>query len=125
ARLIGLFPARIERRRYGLGPAVLVGWTHPYAPLGVPLVCRDETAAALSAWLGHVAGAAEMPGHVLLPYLPVDGPFATALRTALAQRGGRSAAFGAHARALLAPDVDHADYLEAALSAEKRNDFRH
>src|SRR5262249_45970000 len=76
------------------------------------------------AWLGYVAGTAETPGHVLLPYLPVNGPFATALRTALAERGGRSAAFGAHARALLAPDLDDADYLEAALSAKKRKELR-
>ena len=28
-RLVGLFPARIERRRYGIPLPVLVGWTHP------------------------------------------------------------------------------------------------
>ncbi|MEA3068342.1 MAG: hypothetical protein QOK41_1749, partial [Sphingomonadales bacterium] len=28
-RLVGVFPARIERHRYGLAPPVLVGWTHP------------------------------------------------------------------------------------------------
>ena len=37
-RLLGLFPARVERRRYGLALPLLVGWTHPYAPLGSPLV---------------------------------------------------------------------------------------
>ena len=39
-RLIGLFPARDRAalRR----AAVLAGWTHPYAPLGAPLVDRDE-----------------------------------------------------------------------------------
>src|SRR5687767_2608167 len=45
-RLVGVFPARIERRRYLLGPAVLTGWTHPYAPFGVPLVDREEAPAA-------------------------------------------------------------------------------
>ena len=39
-RLLGLFPARIER---GRGPlARMVGWTHPFAPLGTPLVDRDH-----------------------------------------------------------------------------------
>ena len=39
-RLIGLFPARIER---GAAPLpMLAGWTHPFAPLGTPLVDRDE-----------------------------------------------------------------------------------
>src|SRR6516164_7510124 len=36
-QLVGLFPARVERR-YGVAPPLLIGWTHPYAPLGAPLV---------------------------------------------------------------------------------------
>src|SRR4029079_4634141 len=50
-RLIGLFPARIERR----GPlSRLAGWTHPFAPLGTPLVDRDHAAAAITASLHSV-----------------------------------------------------------------------
>ena len=45
-RLIGLFPARVERR-YGM-MGTLTGWTHPYAPFGVPLVDRDEAEAAIA-----------------------------------------------------------------------------
>ena len=52
-RLIGLFPARVERR-YGM-MGTLTGWTHPYAPFGVPLVDRDEAEAAIGAFLDHVA----------------------------------------------------------------------
>src|SRR5437764_7416422 len=37
-RLIGLFPCCIEQRRYGLRLPLLAGWTHPYGPLGTPLV---------------------------------------------------------------------------------------
>src|ERR1043165_7861233 len=55
-RLIGLFPARAERR-YGV-MATLTGWTHPYAPLGVPLVDRTEADAAIGGRLAHVAGGA-------------------------------------------------------------------
>src|SRR6202022_3741231 len=51
-RLIGLFPARIARR-YGMITA-LTGWTHPYAPFGVPLVDRDEADAAITAFLDHI-----------------------------------------------------------------------
>src|SRR5262245_29766446 len=47
-RLIGLFPGRIERRG---GLTRLVGWTHPFAPLGTPLVDRDMAEAAIGAWL--------------------------------------------------------------------------
>ena len=47
-RLIGFFPVAIERRRYGLKMPVLVGWTHPYAPLGTPLIDRDCGEAAVA-----------------------------------------------------------------------------
>src|SRR6185436_5058102 len=57
-RLVGLFPARIERR----GPLTrLAGWTHPFAPLGTPLVDRDEVDVAISAWLDQIARDASMP----------------------------------------------------------------
>src|SRR3979490_3039246 len=61
-RLIGLFPCRIERRRYGVRLPLLAGWTHPYAPLGTPLVDRDAIQPAVCAFLDH-APADEAPPH--------------------------------------------------------------
>ncbi|HEX2215520.1 MAG TPA: GNAT family N-acetyltransferase [Xanthobacteraceae bacterium] len=122
-QLIGLFPARIERRRYGFAPAVLVGWTHPYAPLGVPLVDRDEAFAAITTWLDYVTREAGMPNLILFPYIGVERPFATALRDVIAARDGQSACFGAHARALLAPQDERGEYLQRALSAKKRKEL--
>jgi CelD/BcsL family acetyltransferase involved in cellulose biosynthesis len=120
-KLIGFFPGRIERR-YLVPPAVLTGWTHPYAPLGTPLIDRDDGAAALSAWLDHMTQDAALPGLWLLPFLP-DGPFARTLDAALAVRNGRSARFGGHRRALLAPK-ERADYLTRSLGAKKRKELR-
>lgn len=100
-RLIGLFPLRIERR-YGV-MATLTGWTHPFAPLGVPLIDRDEADAAVGALLDHVEGDPKLPKLVMLPLIARDGVFAQALARALAQRGGALAHFGEHARALLNP----------------------
>jgi len=100
-RLIGLFPVRVERR-YGV-MATLTGWTHPYAPLGVPLVDREEAEAAIDAFLDHVAGETRLPKLVMLPLIARDGAFAAALARVLARRGGKYAPFGEHARALLGP----------------------
>jgi CelD/BcsL family acetyltransferase involved in cellulose biosynthesis len=108
-RLIGLFPARIERR-YGV-LSVLTGWTHPYAPFGVPLVDRDEADAAIGAFLDHVEADAKLPKLVLLRLIAREGAFAAALARVLARRGGAAANFGDHARALLAPR-DRANYLD-------------
>ena len=105
--LIGLFPARVARR-YGV-MAALTGWTHPYAPFGVPLVDREEAEGAITAFLDH----AEAKGMlVLLPLIAAEGPFATALSRVLVRRGGAMERYGAHARALLAPADDRIRYLD-------------
>ena len=118
-RLIGLFPARIERR-YGV-MGTLTGWTHPYAPFGVPLVDRDETDAAITAFLDH----AEANGTLaLLPLIAAEGPFAAALSRVLLRRGGAVEAYGAHARALLAPAGIRKTYLDRALSPKKTKELR-
>ncbi len=108
-RLIGLFPLRIERR-YGVS-STLTGWTHPYAPFGVPLIDRDEADAAIGALLDHVEAKPGLPKLVLLPLVARDGPFAAALARVLARHGGAAQGFGEHARALLAPD-NRLNYLD-------------
>jgi len=115
-RLLGLFPARTERYRYGLPWPIVVGWTNPYAPLGVPLVDRDAAEPVLGAWLEHVAS--HQP-RVLLPMFPQRGDLACAFDAALARRGGASVTFAVHERALLAPAGDRADYIERALPRKK------
>ena len=80
ARLIGFFPVAIERRRYGLNMPMLVGWTHPYGPLGTPLIDRDGGDAAVAAWLDHLAADPALPKLLLMPYLPAEGDIAQRLR---------------------------------------------
>ena len=122
ARLIGLFPARIERR-YGV-LATLTGWTHPYAPFGAPLTDRDETEAAIVAFLDHVEADTRLPGLVLLPLIAAEGPFAEILARVLARHGGCAVRFGAHARALLAPAAERLGYLDNAVSGKKLKELR-
>jgi CelD/BcsL family acetyltransferase involved in cellulose biosynthesis len=123
-RLMGLFPARIERRRYGVALPVLVGWTHPYGPLGTPLIDRDGGAAVISAWLDHLASRADLPRLLLIPCLPVAGAVDQAFASALAQRNGKCISLAGHQRALLAPGGTRADYLDHAIGAKKRKELR-
>jgi CelD/BcsL family acetyltransferase involved in cellulose biosynthesis len=122
-RLIGLFPCRIERARYAVRLPLLVGWAHPYGPLGTPLVDPDALVPAVKAFIDHVASDDTMPKLLMMPYLVEDGPVAIALADAIARRGGRMASFGSHQRALLAPGADRAGYLEAALGRKKRKEL--
>jgi|GraSoiStandDraft_4_1057263.scaffolds.fasta_scaffold159646_3 CelD/BcsL family acetyltransferase involved in cellulose biosynthesis len=122
-RLAGLFPARIDRWRGGF-TSTLVGWTHPYAPLGTPLIDRDEPESVIAAWLDHLGRDPAMPAQLLLPLVPEQGAFAAALDRVLARQGRRAAAFGRHERALLAPGAERTKYLERAVSGRKRKKLR-
>jgi CelD/BcsL family acetyltransferase involved in cellulose biosynthesis len=121
-RLAGLFPARTARWR-GLATR-LEGWTHPYAPLGTPLVDRNDADGAIMAWLEHLAGDTAMPAQLLLPFVPDDGAFAKVLDAVLAGSGRRHAAFGRHQRAMLDPGAQRQGYVERAVSAGKRKELR-
>ncbi len=123
-RLMGLFPARIACRRYGIKLPVLIGWTHPFAPLGTPLIDRDAGVAAISAWLDHLADYPELPGLLLMPFVPASGPVAQSFAAALARRGGASIPLAAHQRALMAPEGTSADYLDRSVGGKKRKELR-
>jgi CelD/BcsL family acetyltransferase involved in cellulose biosynthesis len=123
-RLLGLFPARIELRRYGLRLPVLVGWTHPYAPLGTPLVEREAAEPVIATALGHLADDPALPGLLLLPFLPTDGPFAAAL-DAIARRAQMPMEdFNRHQRAQLVPDGDRLFYVERTLGQHRHKELR-
>ena len=123
-KLLGFFPARIEPRRYGLKLPVLVGWTHPYAPLGMPLVEREAVEPVIAAWLAHLADDPELPGLLLLPHLPTDGPFATALDAIVRRAQMPVADFNTHQRAQLVPDDDRLFYVERTLGQHRHKELR-
>jgi CelD/BcsL family acetyltransferase involved in cellulose biosynthesis len=121
ARLLGFFPTRIARRH---GVPMLTGWTHPYAPLGTPLVDRDVAQAVAAVWLDHLANEPGLPRFMLIPDLPTDGLVAQAIDAEVARRHARSASFDLRHRALLAPEHARADYLDRALGPKKRKELR-
>ncbi len=123
-RLVGLFPFRVAVRRYAVKLPVLMGWTHPFAPLGTPLVDRDGAAAVVASFLDHVAGDATLPKILLLPLLNESGPVAQALRAAVERGGGARAAFGRHQRAALRPAGDASHYVERAIGKKRHKEFQ-
>ena len=123
-RLVGLFPSRVAARRYGIKLPVLTGWTHPFAPLGTPLIDRDSAGTVVGSFLGHVATDAPLPKIVLLPLLDDSGPIAQALRATVERSGGAHATFGRHPRAVLQPDGDTAHYVEHAIGKKRVKEFK-
>jgi Acetyltransferase (GNAT) domain len=132
-RLIGLWPVRVARRRYGVPLPVLAGWTHSYAPLGTPLVDRDQAELVIEALFDHVRADTTLPKLMLLPLLP-EGPVADLIAAEVARRGGRMMDFDVHARAMLAPNNDQralltpgderVDYLDRAIAPKKAKELR-
>lgn len=118
-QLAGFFPIRIDRRRYGVPFAVMLGWTHPFAPLGTPLVDREMAEPAITAWLDHVAQDPALPDLMLFRSIAEAGPFAAALAAVLARRGCEPKAFGRHERALLLPGDSRADYFQRTMSGRR------
>lgn len=97
ARLLALWPFRASRTRWGVPLAVLVGWTHGFCPLGVPLLAAAEPERALDGLLAAPRALA-LPPRLLMMNAPADGPFAGLLASR------RRAAYWPHARGLL--DLD-------------------
>ena len=123
-KLLGFFPARIDRRRYGLKLPVLVGWTHPYAPLGTPLVDREAAEPVIAAWLGRLASDPALPRLLLLPFVAERGPFAAILGPILRRARMSFTDFDRHVRAQLSPYGDRSAYVEHALGPRKLKELR-
>src|SRR6202451_4703183 len=120
-KLLGFFPGRIEPRRYGLKLPVLVGWTHPFAPLGTPLVEREAAEPVIAAWLAYLTDDPELPGLVLLPFLPANGPFATVLDAIVRRAQMPFADFNIHQRGQVVPDCDRLFYVCCTLRLHQSN----
>ncbi len=60
-------------------------WAHPYAPLGTPLIDKDLAPQVTDGLIAHM----RTSGRTLfsIPYLPLNGPAANALRSAAARSG--------------------------------------
>jgi CelD/BcsL family acetyltransferase involved in cellulose biosynthesis len=123
-QLLGLLPFRLASRRYGVKLPLLVGWTHPFAPLGTPLIDRDALAEVAAACLAHIASDATLPKLLLLPLLPHAGPVARALRTASGRLGGAHRAFAEHQRAALDLAAGRPRDLDEVIGAKRMREAR-
>jgi CelD/BcsL family acetyltransferase involved in cellulose biosynthesis len=116
--LVGLFPLRRTR----LPIPMLTAWTHPFAPLGTPLVDGDALSATIAAALDYVAAEPQLPKLILFPLIRSDGIVAAALDAAAAARGGRTGIFDAYERPMIEPGGDPS-YLEKSVHGARRREY--
>ena len=103
-------PVCRTRRWRGIPAPAVVAWRHLYSCLDTPLVDRDRGTEAVSALLDWIAADRDA-AFMVLEQLGGDGPVASLLGDALADRGGRTARPVRSARAALRrrPDDDYID----------------
>jgi CelD/BcsL family acetyltransferase involved in cellulose biosynthesis len=120
-RLVALAPIR-PTRLGRLVPAISV-WVHSLGPLGTPLL---DTATLEKAAAGLIAAMdGERPGHRILefPYLPLEGPVATALRQQAAREQRPVAVLAAHQRAVLNRAGPDGNRFLNAIAPKKRKEL--
>lgn len=78
-RLVLAWPFRLKRARWGIPLAVMLGWGHPFAALGLPLVDADFAESAIEALLRIDSTLPHLPPRLLFPQVRMDGAFAQAL----------------------------------------------
>ena len=123
SRMLGLWPVRVSRRRWGVPLPVLVGWTHPFAALGVPLLDRDQAENVLSVLLRAGSLLPGLPARQLMSNVPEQGPFRELLDALGSNQNLRSCAFNSHTRPTLDPR-NREKYFESNLSARTRSKLR-
>lgn len=98
------------------GPQLRV-WTHPYAPLGTPLIDRDYAKQVAESLLADMGTSGRRL--LAIPDLPLDGPSAAALRTAAGRRGYATEA-ALQLRPILRPEAGDGLHTFDLMVAQKR-----
>lgn len=123
SRMLGLWPVRVSHRRWGVPFPALVGWTHPFAALGVPLLDRDQAESVLSVLLRNASLIPGLPGRLVMSNIPEQGPFPELLDSLGSKHDLRSYVFNLHTRPKLDPQ-GREEYFEKSLSSRTRSKLR-
>lgn len=114
--LCGVIPFVVERRRR------VALWRYPHCDLSAPLLrpgVPRETLSAFFAWLEQGQGRL-----LRLDQIPAEGPFSQALLDVVRHRGWSAWQAEAHTRAVFRPAPTAEQFLETAVSARRRKDWR-
>ena len=117
SRLRLLMPFSVERPGLGIGPEILRAWSSPFAPLGTPLVDRDDPVGVFEDMLDILGRKhLKMPEILVIPDIAARGPVASALRIAAIGRNLPVLATGKKERAILITGEEPDEYLKQAVT---------
>ncbi|MGB8817288.1 MAG: GNAT family N-acetyltransferase [Rhizobiaceae bacterium] len=117
SRMRLLMPFSVERPGLGIGPEILRAWSSPFAPLGTPLVDRDDPVGVFEDMLDILGRKhLKLPDVLVIPDIPERGPVASALRIAAIGRNLSIVATGRKERAMLVTGEEPDAYLRQAVT---------
>ncbi|MBC8129841.1 MAG: GNAT family N-acetyltransferase [Rhizobiaceae bacterium] len=123
SRLRFLMPYSTERAGLFGGPQVIRAWTHPFGPLGTPLVDADDPQETLESLLATIGKPAlGLPDVLVLPDLRIDEPFAQTILAAAKALGLPLACVNGFDRAAF--DKGNAETAASGLSAKRRRELQ-
>ena len=125
SRLRLLLPFSIERPTMPLGVSVMRSWSHPFGPLGTPLIYSDNPGQVMDDFLAMISRPhLRMPKVLVLPDMHLDGIVAGVLRSFAASRDLTLVVTEEVERAFLESELDGEAYLKASLRSHHYREFR-
>lgn len=125
SRLRLLVPFSVERAPVPLAIPIMRTWSNPFAPLGTPLVDRDDPEGVIEDFFAMLSRPhLKLPKVFVLPEILLGGALATMLRSVAETRGLPLIVTSQVERPWLESALDGDDYLKASLSSHHFREFR-
>ncbi len=125
SRLRLLAPFTVERPAAPVGVPIIRIWSHPFGPLGAPLVDRDDPVGVIEDFISMLSRPhLKLPQVLVLPDLRLNGAVVPLLETVAEARGLSLLIVDRTERPLLQSELDAETYLKASLRPHHFREFR-
>lgn len=125
SRLRLLAPFTVERPAAPVGVPIIRIWSHPFGPLGAPLVDRDDPVGVIEDFISMLSRPhLKLPQVLVLPDLRLNGAVVPLLETVAESRGLSLVIVDRTERPLLQSELDAETYLKASLRPHHFREFR-
>lgn len=125
SRLRLLAPFTVEKPAAPVGVPIIRIWSHPFGPLGAPLVDRDDPVGVIEDFISMLSRPhLKLPQVLVLPDLRLNGAVVPLLETVAESRGLSLVIVDRTERPLLQSELDAETYLKASLRPHHFREFR-
>ncbi|MEX0954361.1 MAG: GNAT family N-acetyltransferase [Rhizobiaceae bacterium] len=125
SRLRLLVPLSIEKAPMPLGVPVMRTWSHPFGPLGTPLVDSDDPVGVIEDFFTLLGRKhLQLPRVLVMPETRLDGPFASILRSFASSRELSLVTTEEVERPFLESTLDADEYLRQAVRSHHLREYR-